>query len=473
MMKAFLLRKAFFIQLVLGLTGVLLISSCGSIKPIAPDLEVLSMQVPEQPYSTITVPVKVNLKPYFEETDSVVPKVFKGEEQVCEGVSFKYLFLRDPINFEGEGEEIKFSVDGKYSLWLNYCPNCNGWFSTEPVCVIPRIYASCGVDEPMRKVFVEYSSNIKVSKEYKLESKTTLKEVKAKSPCKITVFSYNATELLEEELFTALQEIEKDIDKEIGAVDLRPDMEYTWDALNEYVDLEGYGYFYINPESVMISDISYVGDTAYFNTVLKAKPFVSLQKIDSIKKRPLPDLQEFEESDGFDVYMDILAPYDSLSSILNRDMAGMETEVKGKKVVFDSVFVYGSTNNQISFRVKFSGKKRGEMYFTGTPIFDSLEQVISFPDLTFDLKTKSALLKSAKWMFDKKITNLIRDYAEVDLKPHLDSLKVTVDSSLNGEITEGVNMKGKVEHLGVKIVVPQEHQLFVRMKTLGRIEVNM
>lgn len=452
--------------------GILLVS-CSTIEPVAPELMVISREIPEQPYSTISVPVKLNLKPYFESTDDAVPRMFQDGEQFCDGVSYAYRFLRDTIRFKGLGDELAFSVDGKYSISLNYCPTCTGLFTTDPICITPRIYTDCGVNEPMREIYVKYHSKIGLTNDHKLKSTTTLEEITPKSPCKITVFEYNATEMLVEELTNALTVVEDDIDKEIGAIDLKADMQYTWDALSEYVDLEGYGYFYINPEEVAVSDIIYKGDTAYFNTILKAKPTVLLERKNDTIKSVIPDLSKFEEKEGFDVYMDIVAGYDSLSTVINKSLAGLETNVKKRKVVFDSIAIYGSAQNQISFKVNFGGAKKGELYLVGTPEFDSTSQVISFPDLTFDINTKSALLKSAKWLFDKKITKLIRHYSTIDLHPHLDSLRTMVTASLNGEITEGVNMTGDVNKMTIQFIQPSEGELFIRMKAIGEIELAM
>lgn len=452
---------------------VILFSSCGTIKPDAPDIIVQEeMNLAEQQVSTISIPIKVDLKPYFKETNDAVPTIFKGKEQTCEGVSYAYKFIRDPIKFEGKGKDLVFNVDGKYALNLNYCPQCTELFSTGGNCVIPRIYASCGVDEPMRKMFVSYASEIGVTKDYKLKSTTKLKEVKAKSPCKITVFEYNATEKLEEEVKGALKAVEKDIDNEISAIDLRPDIQLTWDAMNEPTDLEGYGFLYLNPRKVSISNIEYKGDTAYFNTILEAYPQITLNKIDN-DIHNLPNLSPYKQTDGFDITMDISATYDSLSSVITNSVGGTKIEIKGKEVIFESVEVYGAQNNQLSLKIDFSGKKKGTLYLIGTPSFDSEKQHIQFPDLEFDIKTKSALLKSAKWLFDKKITKLIRESSSLDLQPYLDTMKVTLNENLKTELTEGVFMNGKVDEMKINSIIPRGDELFIRVAAQGKLELAM
>ena len=452
---------------------VTFLSSCGSVKPEAPEVVVeQNIDLSPQKASIISVPIKIDLKPYFKETNESVPKVFKGKEQTCEGVSYAYKFIRDPIEFEGKGKDLIFNVDGKYALNLNYCPQCTEIFSSSGNCVIPRIYASCGVNEPMRKMFVSYASEIGVTKDYKLRSTTKLRKVKAKTPCKITVFDYNATEKLEEEVKGALKDVEKDIDNEINAIDLRPDMEETWKLLAEPTDLEGYGYLYINPKKVAISDIEYKGDTAYFNTVLEAYPKIRLDTIEK-KGHRLPNLSKYEKKEGFDIVMDISATYDSLSSVITKSIGGTSMELKGKEVIFDSVEVHGAQNHQLSLKIVFSGKKKGTLYLIGTPTFDSKTQRIAFPDLEFDIKTKSALLKSAKWLFDKKVTDIIRESASLELKPYLDTMKTTLNNNLSTELSEGVFMKGNVKDMMINTIYPRSEELFIRVSAEGKLEISM
>lgn len=460
--------KSIFLFILL-FTGV----SCKTIEPEAPAIEIQEeLQLEEQKVSTIHIPIKVNLRPYFFETNASVPTEFKGKEKTCEGISYSYKYIRDSIQFKGIGDELEFNVDGKYALNLNYCPQCTEIFNSNGNCIIPRVYASCGVDEPMRKIFVSFNSQIGVTSDYKLTSNTILQKVKAKSPCKITVFNYNATETIEEEVTNALKAIETDIDKEISAIDLRPEMAETWTILSEPTNLEGFGFLHLQPQNVSIDTITYIGDTAYFNTVLEAYPNIYLAEKE-IKSTELPTLSKYKKQDGFDITMDINAPYDSLSSIISNNISGITTEIKGREVIFKSVNVYGAKNRQISLQIEFGGKKKGTLYLLGTPSFNKELQHISFPDLEFDIKTKNALLKSAKWLFDKKLTRMVRESASIDLKPYLDTLKSSLNQNLNTELTEGVSMSGIVNDVLINSIVPRENELFLRVSSLGKLTIAM
>lgn len=449
-----------------------ILASCGSISPLPPEIVVQESTTPDQPVSLIKIPIKVNLAPYFKATNKAVPKEFKGKEEQCEGVSYEYYFARFPIEFSGIGKAIKFGVDGKYWVKVNYCPDCTTLISNAGTCLIPRVYTTCGVGEEMPKMHISYKSEIGITNDYKLKSNTVLDKVKALSPCNMTIFQFNATSTLEKEITKAMKATEKDIDEEISSIDLKPEIESAWAAICTPIDLKDYGVMYMRPSRISLGDIVYKGDTAYFDAYLKAYPKIFSDTIKYTPK-PLPNLSKQTDHEGFEIHMDIAAKYDSLSSILTKNITGTKIDVKGREIIFGNIEIYGALNNQLTIKVEFSGKKKGTIYLTGTPVFDAKTQRISFPDIEFDIKTKSALLKSAKWLFDKKVTDLIRESSVIDLKPYLDELKISLSSSLNGEINKGVILTGLIDDIMIDFILPKKDSLFIRIQSKGSLKIQM
>lgn len=458
---------------VLYILALFALGSCKTLTPEAPVVEITAQDTVTvyQP-SFISVPIELDLSPYFRQTNDELPSVFKGSEQECEGVSMEYEFHRSPIQFEGKGQELHYSVDGKYTLKLSYCPKCTEVFNRNGNCIIPRLYASCGLNEPMRKIHVAYKTEIGITDDYSLISKTELQEVKAMSPCKVTVFKYNATERIEEEVTEALKELEVDIDKEISSISLKEDLNGVWEALKEPIDLEGFGFFSIGPRSISLSELEYSGNFVSMNALLSARPVVQLEKPEP-DTTSLPLLSVHKEKEGFNISVDVIASYDSLNAILNRSLAGDTMILKKKEIIFDSISVFGAADRKLSLQVNFSGDKKGILFLQGTPEIDTTDQIVSLPDLEFDLKTKHMLLRSAQWLFDKKITQKVRESAVIDIKPYIDTLKLSIASSLNAEIQEGVQMSGDIESISLIDIHPRERDLFIRARAVGNVRLRL
>ena len=107
----------------------------------------------------------------------------------------------------------------------------------------------------------------------------------------------------------------------------------------------------------------------------------------------------------------------------------------------------------------------------GTPTFDNQKQEISFPDLTFDLETKNALLKSGKWLFNDKITQSIRGFATYNLKAILGESTLKLEKELNRKIEEKTAIEGKMSKLSVEAIYPMNNALLIRTNLSGNIKL--
>ncbi|MFN5911547.1 MAG: DUF4403 family protein, partial [Bacteroidota bacterium] len=174
-----------------------------------------------------------------------------------------------------------------------------------------------------------------------------------------------------------------------------------------------------------------------------------------------------------EVNLDIKAGYDSLTTILSKEIAGKSVEVKNNMVIFDSIRIESAAGNKLNIRVNFSGKKKGTLFLVGTPTFDVENQVISFPDLEFDIKTKNALLKSAEWIFSSRITDLFRQQAHFDLKPQLMRLKEDLNKEINREIAEKIFLNGKIDAMSVEGIYPSGNTLIIRASAVGNLSLKM
>jgi hypothetical protein len=448
------------------------LSACKTIEPALPDRQIKELPRLEQKTSSLDLPIEIDLTPYLKDVEKGLDKTFRGKEDNCSGVSYSYRFERNPIKFDGKGQQLTYEVTGKYALNLNYCPECTYLFDGRGNCVVPRIYASCGVGEAMRRVKVAYGTKVVVSPDYKLKAKTELTKFETIDPCEITVFSYDATDKLRKEVTGVLKDLEKEIDKSISEVDVRSQIEEVWKMLSAPQSIGGYGFLSIQPRNVALSTINFDDKKAKLQINLAFQPVVTTHDPGN-SSSPLPKLSEYKQGNGFEIHLDLISTYDSLTSILSREINGKSIEIKKNLIIFDSVGVESAAGSKLNIWVKFSGKKKGKLYLVGTPTFNSIEQIISFPDLEFDIKTKNALLKSAEWMFNPKITELIRQQAKFDLKPHLESMKGELNKEINREITTGIYLKGNLDEVNIDSIFPLGEQLVVRAFASGKLSLKM
>ncbi|MBP5984280.1 MAG: DUF4403 family protein [Fluviicola sp.] len=446
-------------------------SACKQIAPLAPANEVAVIPPIEQPVSHIIVPVELSLTNYFKQIDESVDQEFNGGEQQCEGVSYNYHFQRKPIKFSANNKKISYDVAGEYWIKMSYCPKCTDIFSSKPSCISPRIPFSCGINEPMRKMELQYSTSIGINEKYQLVGQTKLEKLEAKDPCEVSFFQYDATDILLKEVKKALTNLTVDIDKEIGKYSFKKEAESAWKSANQTIAFSPYGYLHIQPIALVLETPHFEKDKLLTTVCIDARPIFSSDPTTKLSS-PLPPLKQVSSfpTDEFDLIMDLRLNYDSLSHVLQSLYGKKELLIKNRKVIIDSVAITGAAKNQLNIALRFSGYKKGYLYLTGTPTFDEATQTISVTSLDYDLATKHVLLKTAKWLFNDRILTALQDATLHDLTPQLHQLKEVINSNFHYTYAPFI-VKGKVNHLAVSSIYPDEKELIIRVLSTGKVKV--
>lgn len=452
---------------------LVLFSACRTtIDPIAPVVTEQRAPLPEQPLSTLVLPITVNLTEYYKMADEQVPYTFDGGEQHCEDVSYTYHFVRDPLVLAANDRAVDINVSGKYRIKMNYCPSCTDLFSDDPNCIIPRIYFSCGYGEPMRRMKLSYHTDIELTSDYGLSTTTKLSDLKAIDPCEVTVFSYDATDQLLTEVRKSLQSLAKDIDKQLSGITFRKEAAEMWKQAATPVEIPGYGYISMQPISVQLTNPLIRDNVLKTMLIVEARPnFTTIKPLETVVP-PLPPLQLTNSTPGdtLELFADLHLSYDSISSISNRYIRGTKLTIKKKDIVLDSVRITGSSDQKLVFKVGFSGDKKGVLYITGKPVFNKELQQIELAEADFDIETKSALLNTAEWLFSDKILFEITKSSKQDLKPQLQQLMTEINQSLRYE-QEGFILFGIVSGLLVDQVYPETDRLIIRVAARGTMQL--
>jgi Zn-finger nucleic acid-binding protein len=426
--------------------------------------------IPEQPVSTLVLPVSVSLIEYYKMADKEVPETFDGGEKHCDGVSFDYHFERDPLQLDANGRDVKINVSGRYRIKMNYCPECASVFSDEPHCIIPRIHFSCGHGEPMRRMQLQYTSHVELTNDYGLRTLTKLTDLKALDPCEVTVFQYDATDQLLKEVRKSLDKLANDIDKQTAAISFRPQAKQLWDHATTPIEVPGYGFVQLRPDALHLLNPVISNNVLRTSLVLEARPLFTSYRPEKYKSAlPRLHLVDSLPNDTLRLVTDIDLGYDSLSVIINRFASGTKFMIKNREVVIDSVHIAGAQDRQLVFRVAFSGDKRGTLFLTGQPYFNAALQQIELKQVDFDLETKSTLLKTAEWLFSDRILDEIAKNSKQDLKPQLDRLLKELNKSLHFE-QEGFLISGVISQISVDHVYPETDRLVVRVSAKGKLD---
>ena len=460
-MKYFLFLLPFFIW------------SCKTIDIPKPIVEQLDPPMPVLAVSQINVPIEIDLQSQLKAVEKSLPKSFEGKQEQCEGVSFSYKFIREPINFQLKKTSLYYEVDGKFELKLNYCPKCHSLWDEKGSCTVPRISASCGVGEPMRRVKVGYNTSVSISNSYTFNTETKLKLFDVLDPCEITVFKYDATSQVEKQVKSQLELLERDIDKQIESVDIHSSIKDVWHQLEEPMDLSGYGFLYLKPKSMSLGPVTFdaVNKRAELTAELTAEPFITTN-YENVVYSDLPKQSKYKKGQGYALNILVKASYDSINKIMNKALMGYKIPFNGKEIIVDSLHILGNQEQKLIIEVHFSGSKKGVFFLVGTPLITE-DQFFVLTNLAYDLNSKSVLLKTAKWMFDKRILEELNKSAKYDLNPLLSETKNTITQQLNSKLDEGVFLSGTVDRLAVSSIQLGASGFFMATEVSGNLKLKM
>ncbi len=463
---------------ILFFIGLFVTTICYSqkINPERPDLSPGNFKLDSLPSSEINIPIQVDLKPIYIMAEKSVDTLFTSphypDDWVQDGCAtrYKYVFRRSPLQMSATGTAMTLKFTGFYKIVgsTRLCVNGTVVSPWTPAC-------RCGFEEE-RKVDVSFSNSLSITPDYKLKLNIVRNEPKPLNNCKVCFWGQDITKQVIGGLTKELDVSKKDLDKRYGTVDLKSRFQQVWDQLNKVYNLYGLGWLKINPQRIRINNIFAKNDSLNIFLGLSAKPIVSFEK-PAEQSSWIPTLGSYSRKPGFSIFLDAVLSYDSLSRILNQQLAGKEFVFKKllvkKRFVIDSCRMYGAGNEKLVIKISFSGTNNGVVYLLGKPVYKHDSRTIEVEDVDFDIKSKNILLGSADWLFDKKITKEISKQAKFELGSYVDTAKVSMNKQLNQEWIKGIRSYGNMTDIKISGIYPMQQYLIIRSNCTGDLSVKV
>lgn len=462
------------LKLKMGVIGLLIfVSSCRSILPEAPASVNLSTAPPEisSVTNSIVVPVEINLSTYFRDANKSVPKITSGSDKPCQGIRYDYQFQKDSFEISTINNRLLSELYGSYWIKMEYCAACSDLISAKPICLTPVIPFSCGIDEKKPSLRIRFETELTVNENYGLSTRTAINELKSLNPCEVTVFRFDATDEVIKEVRKTLEDQCKQTDKELARISFRKDAQDLWKSMNQSVNIPYMGYIHFQPLSLSLVKPRLDQNKLYTTLVLNCKTYLN----QNAAKSPLTELPPLNiiptaPKDTFDLLTDFELSYDSISRLFTEQIKGQSIDFKKNHFEFDAIKVSGFDKNKVVLALHFSGTKKGILYLQGIPSFDNQTKILELSKLEFDLKTKSVLLKSAKWLFSNRIYSELEKATKFDLSNQFNDLKKTIDKNLQKK-TGDLVLEGKTHDISVIHIFPTLDYLYLRTSLKAQLNV--
>ena len=454
---------------------IFLLASCNNrLIPDKPFLSKTTFKMDSLPESELSIPIQVNMKPLYQLAEKKVATLFTSPNWPDDWISidcasrYKYQFRRGPLQISAAGNSMNLGFTGFYKI-IGSTRVCLGNTVISPWTPACR----CGFDEGERRVNIGFTNTVKVLYDYKINLSINRQEPVPVDKCTVCVFGVDITNQVMKGLKEELDLSRKAMEDSFGVVDLKPHVQQLWNKLNTSYDLYGLGWLKINPQKIRLTNMFARNDSLNIFLGMTAKPVISFERSADLMTL-VPNIDNSMSKPGFNIFLDAVLNYDSLSNILNAQLKGKEFDLaKGKKVVVQDCRIYGAGNEKLIIKMSFSGSNSGIAYFTGKPFYDENKKLIEVREIDFDVKTKNLLLKSADWLFNKRITAEIARVSKFDLSGYVDTAKNLINRQLNAEWIKGVKTTGSITNLKIVGFYPLTEQFIIRSNASGEVMIKV
>ncbi len=465
--------KSFPEKLFTVLLSCLLLCACSGSKKTAGSVptEAELHHLPALSPSTLNIPVKVSMGPLLKMAEAMAPREIRSDgwpayiNSSCD-FRYKYRFLRSGFQFSCINNRIVVAMNGAYQI-----------AGSQSVCVLnqavsPWINGSCGFPpEAMRRVSFSLVSDLRFTPNYRLATHTRLEKAQAIDKCQVTIFKNDVTQQVLDSIGASVNAYGNTIDAFVNNLNLDRYLVPIAEKAGKKIPLSTYGYMKLNASATHMGPINYSGDTLRFTAGIHCFPEISSDSINYSVTSFLPPLDNAPTGHDFNLTANAVYDYTTIDTLLTRTLRNREFEVKGEKIRITRVEVRGLDGHRVSFNIHFTGTKKGSLLLTGKPKLDVATQVISVPDLEYDLNSSSLALAVGKTFFSRRILENLRAQATVNVTELYQKNKAKIDAQFNRQVSEGIQLNGASSQLRLNGLVVNRDKVEVQANVLGQLEM--
>lgn len=445
--------------------------SCGSSKKIYKPPAVDGL--PPLQESVINIPFKIYAKPFLAKAEASTPVQFTSTgwpDFLSSGCDFryKYRFVRSGFRFSCVNNKATLTMVGNYQL-----------AGSKTACafgkqVSPWVSGSCGFSpEAMRRVEINIGSTFSFQPDYTMRSRSGVEKITALDKCVVTILNTDITDMVTDSIRSSVNAVATSLDQTIAGINYADMISKVGTIAGKKIALSSYGFIKINPSAVHISTINYSRDTLYFTAGFSCFPEVSSDSNNRAVTKFLPPLGTANLSPGFFINTNASYDYRFIDTLLTRFAKNKPFVVEGRNIYVQNMAVRGLDDNKVELQVDFTGSKSGRLYLTGTPVLDTIKQVISIPDLNYSLKSRDIILTLGKTFFNQKILNSIREKSIIKTGDLYQQNKSRLDSAFNRRVSSNVITSGSTRQIKLTGLVVKKDNLLFQLSARGVMGVTM
>lgn len=374
---------------------------------------------------------------------------------------------RQPLLIEAKGGNL-FNIKVPVNIWAKA-----GW-KLEKFGMSVAKYEDTQFD-----IDLNFLTKLSIDPDWRVHSSTTPNGYKWISEPKIKIgfFELPVTSIIEKIMDRELPNVVKTVDNEVGKINLKPQVEAAWRAVQEpfLLNEAHQAWLKVTPQEISMTPLTNkgrnvrvgIGMKAVTETFLGVKPSPTIVPV-------IPTLKILEKlEDKFEVGMITEIPYAQLRKIAMDQAGGKTYEFKeGKyKITVQDLAIYGN-GEDIAVAATLLGSLNGKVYLKGKPFYDAATTSIKLKDLDYDLDTRNKLARTADWLAHGKFLKMMEPYFNISIANQLEEGKKMIQENLAGnKVNKNINLNGKLNELTPGSITVTQEGVQAVIFAKGKIEV--
>ena len=345
-----------------------------------------------------------------------------------------------------------------------------GWYKPP---IGPEIGGSCGIKgkEPRARVVVAIRPEL--NRDWHLTARPRLRMVAPltkgeQDQCEVSFLKLDVTSKVLGAARSAINTQLPKVGARLATIDVKAEFEKVWRAIQQPIRLADSVWLTLAPEGIRLGHVS--GTTEMLGTTIgiDARPRIETGPKPVVAEQALPPLESPAPATGLSLLVEGRFDYQTISGTLSKALVGKQIKAPGGMIEIQEIRAFGIGGNRVALGVRFDGTTAGQIYFVGTPQFDSSTGRIVVPDLDYDASTAGLLVQSLAWLKAADIRDYLRAKATFPSAETLERITTLAAKGMNRELTRGISLSASTDHTDVIRILARADAIVLQARATGQ-----
>jgi hypothetical protein len=424
------------------------------------------------PPSYVSAPIAFDLRPVLAELEADLPRKFGSLDRKtamkikinnAPDLELAPEISRGPldIGFKDHTVTIAGVLEYKAKAWTKI-----GFVTTS---------VSCGTGDDVPRIRFAARVSYDLTSDWHLKTKSEVLTLEPYSKterdqCEVTAAKINATGMVMDKARGAIHGVLGKIDQKMARINLQKPIGGVWATLQRPISIsKGMLWLEIGPQAISLGPITAKDSILTARLDLLAAPKMLSGTRPPDGTTPLPPLgRTSATADTAIMAMDGILLYSVASDILRKKLVGKHL-TRFRMVKMEDVTILPAGRGRVVIAIRVKGRLNGTFYVVGQPHYDPKTDLITIPDLGFDVQSAGTLERFAGWVVNGKLLDILKKEAQFEGTALLAEAVKIANKELNRQLSEGVHLRGELSSARPVNVVATRDGLVAQAKASGRL----